>query len=202
MNSTRSLALPLAAMAAVLFFPSLSNAQEQKPTPEASGQSQAAPDAQQKSKAEEDNPFAPQPAPPLPPGMTGSDANDPRAKLKPGMYDAGEIAKGMKHVAFVKKPDALQLQATSSDDPSVKKVLSQLGVGSPEKMPKALQMVIAQLAFANSDFAFQGNHLFQGNFYGVNIYDISNPAKTSLLTSMVCPGGQGDVSVYGVSSWM
>jgi hypothetical protein len=31
----------------------------------------------------------------------------------------------------------------------------------------------------------------------VNIYDISNPAKTSLLTSMVCPGGQGDVSVYG-----
>jgi hypothetical protein len=64
-------------------------------------------------------------------------------------------------------------------------------------MPKALQMVIAQLAFANSDFAFQGNHLFQGNFYGVNIYDISNPAKASLLTSMVCPGGQGDVSVYG-----
>jgi hypothetical protein len=76
-------------------------------------------------------------------------------------------------------------------------VLGQLGVGSVEKMPKALQMVIAQLAFANSDFAFQGNHLFQGNFYGVNIYDISNPAKASLLTSMVCPGGQGDVSVYG-----
>ena len=45
--------------------------------------------------------------------MTGSDVNDPRAKLKPGMYDAGELAKGMKHVAFVKKPDAFQLQATS-----------------------------------------------------------------------------------------
>ena len=56
--------------------------------------------------------------------------------------------------------------------------------------------MIAQLAFANSDLAFQGNHLFQGNFYGVNIYDISNPAKTKLLTSLVCPGGQGDVSVY------
>jgi hypothetical protein len=45
--------------------------------------------------------------------------------------------------------------------------------------------------------AFQGNHLFQGNFYGVSIYDISNPSNAALLTSMVCPGGQGDVSVYG-----
>ena len=194
MNSTRSVVLPLAAMAAVLFFPALSNSQEQKPAPDASGQ--AAPQAQEKPKAEE-NPFAPQPAPGLPPGMTGSDANDRRAKLTPGMYDAGELAKGLKHVAFVKKPDAFQLQATSADDPSVQKVLGQLGVGSAEKMPKALQMVIAQLAFANSDFAFQGNRLFQGNFYGVNIYDISNPAKTSLLTSMVCPGGQGDVSIHG-----
>jgi len=74
-------------MAAVLFFPALSNSQEQKPAPDASGQ--AAPQAQEKPKAEE-NPFAPQPAPALPPGMTGSDANDPRAKLTPGMYDAGE----------------------------------------------------------------------------------------------------------------
>jgi hypothetical protein len=63
-------------------------------------------------------------------------------------------------------------------------------------MPKELQLVIAQLAFANSDLAFQGNHLFQGNFYGVNIYDVSDPAKAALLTSLVCPGGQGDVSVY------
>jgi hypothetical protein len=30
----------------------------------------------------------------------------------------------------------------------------------------------------------------------VNFFDISNPAKISLLTSLVCPGGQGDVSVY------
>src|SRR5262249_44058895 len=64
------------------------------------------------------------------------------------------------------------------------------------KMHKPFQLVMAQLAFANSDLAFQGSHLFQGNFYGVNIYDISNPAKAQLVTSMVCPGGQGDVSVY------
>src|ERR671929_2323730 len=51
------------------------------------------------------NPFAPEPAPPLPAGMTGSDANDPRAKLTPGMYEAGETAMGLKHVELVKKPD-------------------------------------------------------------------------------------------------
>jgi hypothetical protein len=64
-------------------------------------------------------------------------------------------------------------------------------------MPKSMKPVIAQLAFSNSDFAFEGNYLFQGNFYGVNIFDITDPAKTSLVTSLVCPGGQGDVSVYG-----
>jgi hypothetical protein len=129
--------------------------------------------------------------------MTGSSTNDPRVGLKPGLYDAQEAAFGMERLASLKKPDAFQLSSTNSDDPAVQKALSQLGVGDSSKMPKPLQLVIAQLAFANSDFAFQGNHLFQGNFYGVNFYDISDPAKVSLITSLVCPGGQGDVSVYG-----
>ncbi|MGB2635990.1 MAG: hypothetical protein WAM58_18825, partial [Candidatus Acidiferrum sp.] len=146
--------------------------------------------------AEDENPFAVKPAPPLPPGMTGSDATDPRFKLTPGLYDAGETSMGIKHLQLLKKPDAFQLGSADPDDPKVQKTLAQLGVGNPAKMPKPLQLEIAQLAFANSDFAFQGTHLFQGNFYGVNIYDISNPANTQLLTSMVCPGGQGDVSVY------
>src|SRR5260370_16003216 len=69
-------------------------------------------------------------------------------------------------------------------------------MSNTSKIPKPMQLVRAQLAFANSDLALQGNHLVQGNFYGVNIYDISHPANTKLLTSLVCPGGQGDVSVY------
>ncbi len=149
-----------------------------------------------KAPEAEPNPFAAVPAPPLPPGMTGSNTNDPRYKLTPGLYDAGEASMGMKHLLLLKKPDAFQLGATGPDDPKVQKTIGQLGVGDISKMPKPLQMVIAELAFSNSDLAFQGNHLFQGNFYGVNIYDISNPAKTALLTSLVCPGGQGDVSVY------
>jgi hypothetical protein len=145
----------------------------------------------------EEDPFAPQPATPLPPGMIGSTTNDPRVGLKPGLYDAGEAAMGVEHLAFVKKADAFQLPATQPDDPAVQKTLDILGVSNKAKIPKPMQLVIAQLAFANSDFAFQGTHLFQGNFYGVNFYDIANPAKISLITSLVCPGGQGDVSVYG-----
>jgi len=147
-------------------------------------------------KEDNDDPFAPEPAPALPPGMTGSDVNDPRAKLAPGLYDAGETSMGIKHLLLLKKPEVFQLGATDPDDPKVQKTLMQIGVRNVAKMPKPTQLVVAQLAFANSDFAFQGNRLFQGNFYGVNIYDISKPANASLLTSLVCPGGQGDVSVY------
>jgi hypothetical protein len=174
----------LAGVAAVVLFSSLSIMQAQdKPA--------------DKPAAEPANPFAPVPAPPLPAGMTGSDTKDPRYTLKPGLYTAGEAAMGMKKIVSLKKPDAFQITATTPDDPKVQKTLAQLHVGDPKKMPAPMQMVIAQLGFANSDFAFQGTHLFQGNFYGMNIYDIADPAKVTLLTSIVCPGGQGDVSVYG-----
>jgi hypothetical protein len=145
---------------------------------------------------EDKNPFAPEPAPTLPPGMSGSDANDPRAQLKPGLYDAEETSMGIKHLLLLKKPDAFQLGADDPDDPKVKKTIDQLGITSISKIPKPMHLAVAQLAFANSDVAFQGSHLFQGNFYGLNIYDIANPANARLLTSLVCPGGQGDLSVY------
>ncbi len=178
----------LIAVAAIVLFSGVSRLHAQAPTP--------SPTPAAQEPEEERNPFAPEAAPALPPGMTGSDVNDPRAKLSAGLYDAGEAAMGMKHLVLVKKPDAFQLGTADPDDPKVQKTLGQLGMSNTSKMPKPLHLVIAQLAFANSDFAFQGNHLFQGNFYGVNIFDISNPANTRLLTSLVCPGGQGDVSVY------
>jgi hypothetical protein len=128
--------------------------------------------------------------------MKGSDANDPRAKLSPGLYDAGEAAMGIKHLMLLKKPDAFQLGSNDPNSPKVKETLGSFGINDPSMIPESARMGLAQLAFANSDLAFQGNHLFMGNFYGVNIYDISSPAKARLLTSVVCPGGQGDVSVY------
>ena len=144
------------------------------------------------------DPFAPQSAPPLPPGMTGSSTSDPRFKLTPGLDNAGETSMGLKHINFLRKPDAFQLGTSDPNDPRVNKTLSGvLGIADPSTMGANTRMVFSQLAFANSDMAFQGKHLFQGNFYGVSIWDISNPAKARIVTTMVCPGGQGDVSVYG-----
>src|SRR5262249_11243385 len=88
--------------------------QAQTPPPQ---QSTKPADAKAAQKKAEDDQFAIQPAPPLPAGMTGSDANDPRAKLKPGMYDAGEVAKGLNHVLLLKKPDPFQLDSAHPDDP-------------------------------------------------------------------------------------
>src|SRR6266481_2269893 len=175
--------------------PASTPSKQETPKPEAAKQDPPKKETAEEPE-EEKNPFAPEPAPALPPGMKGSDTTDPRAKLTPGLYNAGETSMGIKHLLLLKKPDAFQLGATDPDDPKVQKTISQLGIGNITKLPKAVQLPIAQLAFANSDFAFQGNHLFQGNFYGINIYDISTPANATLLTSMVCPGGQGDVSVY------
>src|SRR5689334_4390720 len=181
----RSLIAPLLLCAC---FAATALAQTPSPSP--------SPAAKPADKQEQANPFAPEPAKPLPPGMTGSDASDPRATLKPGVYNAGEAAMGLKHILLLKKPEAFQLGSDDPNNPKVAKTLGLLGIGDASKIPGGPRLVLAQLAFANSDLAFQGNHLFQGNFYGMSIYDISNPAKATLLTSIVCPGGQGDVSVY------
>jgi hypothetical protein len=195
MNRFAEFAFRILAVAIALFFGvSLVRAQSQAPPKPAPAQSAQGADSDDDD--DNANPFVPEPAPTLPPGMKGSDASDPRAKLKPGLYDAGEAAMGLKHLLLVKKPDAFQLGASDPDDPKVQKIVGQLGMRDTTKIPKSMHLVIAQLAFSNSDLAFQGNHLFQGNFYGVSIYDIAHPAKASLLTTMVCPGGQGDVSVY------
>lgn len=138
-----------------------------------------------------------EPAPALPAGMTGSNPNDPRSKLSPGLFDAGEASFGIKHLNLIRKPDVFDLGVDPSG-PNVSKALTALGVPAEmhDKIPPAMKMANAGLALANSDIAFQGNHLFLGNFYGINIYDIAEPAKPRLITTMICPGGQGDISVY------
>jgi hypothetical protein len=51
--------------------------------------------------------------------------------------------------------------------------------------------------FVNSDLAFTGDNAIVGSFNGFQVYDISNQTDPELRSSFVCPGGQGDPSVYG-----
>ena len=102
-------------------------------------------------------------------------ADDPRIGLKAGKTDAGEASFGMQKVISLPKPAAFD----------------------PPPEPDSNGRNGGSLNYANSDMAFSGNHLFVGNFWGINFYDATNPAKLSLITSLVCPGGQGDVSIYG-----
>jgi hypothetical protein len=53
------------------------------------------------------------------------------------------------------------------------------------------------LAFINSDLAFGGKYVYQGNFAGFMIWDVSNPAQPVLVSSVECITSQGDPSIFG-----
>jgi hypothetical protein len=64
--------------------------------------------------------------------------------------------------------------------------------------PKPPQFDSARgLAFVNSDLAFRGNYVYQGNFSGFIIWDVSNPREPRLVNTTVCATDQGDPSIYG-----
>jgi hypothetical protein len=48
-----------------------------------------------------------------------------------------------------------------------------------------------------SDMAFQGRYAFVGNYDGFVIYDIGRPSAPTIVSQVLCPGSQNDVSVYG-----
>ena len=52
------------------------------------------------------------------------------------------------------------------------------------------------LGSTNSDLAFTGQYVIQGNYNGYQIWDISNPAHPVLKLGNYCPASQSDVSVY------
>ena len=68
-------------------------------------------------------------------------------------------------------------------------------VGHIDK-PQPFQDPDGGFGFMNSDFAFQGPHLFLGNFHGFNFYNVEDPKRPQLRLSVACPGGQGDLSIY------
>src|SRR5688572_6404807 len=144
---------------------------------------------------------------PAPPGT------DPRVTLTPGFRTAGESARNMQLVAALAKPEGFfdtQAPAGTPTPPETPENASgaaqpQAGDNAPARDPETGEPATPgaqpnpnpQILYANSDLAFSGDLLFVGNFHGFNTYSIENGAKPRLVASVVCPGGQGDVSVYG-----
>jgi hypothetical protein len=127
-------------------------------------------------------------------------ANDPRVGLKPGLKDAGVAAKNMELLANLPKPpgffDPAQPtgEPTEAEKPAATDKQGEKPAAEETAKPERPR---SSLDFANSDLAFKGQHLFIGNFSGFNIYDVSKATDPKLIASILCPGGQGDVSVHG-----
>ena len=125
------------------------------------------------------------------------DPKDPRVGLTPGHTNAGVAARNMELVSNLPKPPGFfdpRAPAGSVSPPERPE-------GAPPEPPPVLPAPNAPppvgSGFTNSDLAFQGVHAVVGNYHGFNTYDIENAKRPKLIASIVCPGGQGDVSMYG-----
>ena len=135
------------------------------------------------------------------------DPKDPRTGLKPGLRDAGIAASGMELVATRPRAEGFY----DPKNPAGEAMPAERPAGAPAPAPPVAPAPPAPgaaprpatppgpgaLDFANSDIAFSGQRMVIGNFHGFNAYDIESVKSPKLLASVVCPGGQGDVSIYG-----
>ncbi len=64
--------------------------------------------------------------------------------------------------------------------------------------PKPAQFdTVRGLTFVNSDLAFGTHYVYQANFAGFSIWDITDPAKPAMTAVVQCITSQGDPSIYG-----
>src|SRR5438445_8478194 len=108
----------------------------------------------------------PNPAPPTVYSNPRAGADDPRIGLKGGLYDAGEAAFGMQRIATLPKPPGF----APGTDPTAAAAPAQPApeaAGGRGGRPAGISF-----GSTNSDLAFSGNHLFVGNYNGINFYDI------------------------------
>ena len=122
-------------------------------------------------------------------------SKDPRASLKGGLYHAEEAILNLDLVQSLKKPAGFF-------DPSnpLNERLSNEDKEDEEEKPLAERSRNSRspmLSFSNTDMAFSGNVMVAGSYHGFNIYNLDNQGHAELVSSVICPGGQGDVSIVG-----
>ena len=147
-------------------------------------------------------------------------SSDPRATLAAGFRDAGEAISNLRLVSAQPKPTGFfdpdnpaQLAPRIEDDDEDEEA------GEDGKDSEEPELVDASrpdirdeededgnprfgergslLSFANTDMAFSGDLLVAGNYHGFNAYRLGDDGVPQLVSSVVCPGGQGDVSIVG-----
>ena len=132
-------------------------------------------------------------------------STDPRATLKPGFRDAGEAISNMRHVVALQKPagffdpeNPAQLQPIKERDKSKDeaKNTSRRDGDEEEDEPQFGERG-SLLSFAFTDMAFSGDMMVAGSYHGFNAYRLGQDGVPQLISSVVCPGGQGDVSIAG-----
>ena len=132
-------------------------------------------------------------------------STDPRATLKPGFRDAGEAISNMRHVVALQKPagffdpeNPAQLQPIKERDKSKDeaKNTSRRDGDEEEDEPQFGERG-SLLSFAFTDMAFSGDMMVAGSYHGFNTYRLGQDGVPQLISSVVCPGGQGDVSIAG-----
>ena len=123
--------------------------------------------------------------------LLGTVAEDPRTALKPGTRDAGSASMGLALVASLPKPTGFFDPRNPYELPAA--ALVKKGAKVPEGAGRS-----PLLSFAQTDMAFQGDLLAVGNYHGFNLYKLSaTGGAPALVSSVICPGGQGDLSLVG-----
>ena len=138
--------------------------------------------------------------------LLASFSSDPRVGLAAGFRDAGEASLNMQLVATLPKPAGFfdperpsGLSARRLEELEAEASASGNAPETPtdEEDDENADPRPALLSFSNTDLLFSDDYLIAGNYHGFNTYDISNPDSPEHIASVVCPGGQGDVSLVG-----
>ncbi len=133
--------------------------------------------------------------------VLGSLSKDDRAGLSAGFKNAEEAAMNVTLVAALsnpagffdpKNPSGLPPIISKDDDDGKTRGDDGQSVEDTEWGSRS-----PLLSFSNTDMAFAGDVLVTGSYHGFNIYKLQPDGMPKLFSSVVCPGGQGDVSIVG-----
>ena len=133
--------------------------------------------------------------------MLVSLSTDARAGLEPGFEDAGQAIMNLNLVASLPKPPGFFDPDNPAGLPPVKPDDDSDGTTDAEDEQSNEDTEWGErsplLSFSNTDMAFSGDVLVAGSYHGFNIYRLQDDGVPKLFSSVVCPGGQGDVSITG-----